>query len=180
MKHIIKITLAVLIVTFMIFDESKAEVLEKGSKLYDEVIPIAIALKDAVINKQVDVLISYSNSDPLYSYAEYLSDKNSEEYKYLYDDAWNEASMPRRKSVYKILRTARKLEIILEQDEIRGRNIITAYFYDKESIKLKIPLDRETAMLWGKEFITCRFINTKEGWKVAYSIFDYGTDDILH
>ena len=180
MKTNILFALSMLMVVFVGFDNSDAEVLGKNSKLYREVMPIASAVKDAVINKRVDILIKYSNPDPLYGYAEFLMDKDSEEYKYLFDDAWNKTTKPSRKSVYEVLKNAKELSIILELDETKGRHLITAYYYDKAKIKLKLPLNRKTALLWGNKFVTCRFVNTNEGWKVAYSIFDYGTDYILN
>ena len=180
MKNIICLAWALTVVAFVGIDVSEAKVLNKSSKLYSEVMPIAVALKDAVINRRIDILIKYSNPDPLYSYAEFLDDKDSEEYKYLFDDAWNKMSKPSRKSVYGVLRNAKELSIILDLNEMHDRQVITAYYYDKTKIKLKVPLNPKTALLWGELFVTCRFVNTSDGWKVAYSIFDYGTDYILN
>lgn len=159
---------------------SGPKILSKESKVYKEVMPIAILLKDAVVNKRVDILSQYSNPDPLYGYGKYLKDINSEEYKYLYDDAWNKGLNPKRRSVYKILSTAKQLEIILEEYKLKEKVYVITYYYDATKIKLKLPLTDKQAELWGIDFVTCRFVRTEEGWKVAYSIFDYGTDYLVN
>lgn len=156
------------------------ERLSDTASIYKEVMAASIALKNAVINKDIDTLLQYSNPDPLYGYANYLKDINSEEYKYLFDDEWNKHLRPSRRSIYNILTKAKQLEIILEKYELKGKIYVRAYYYDKTKIKLRLPLNNGQASLWGIDFVTCRFTFTGKTWKVAYSIFDYGTDYITN
>lgn len=184
-NHVNKPMEKFLIILFLVFQSgnilaSEPELLSKESKIYKEVMPIVIGLKDALINKKINLLIQYSNPDPLYSYAEYLKDVKSEEYKYLYDDSWRKISNPKQHSVYKILSTAKQLKIVLEEYKLKGKIYVRAYYYDEAKIKLKTPLSDKQVNLWGVDFVTCRFVKTEKGWKVAFSIFDYGTDDILN
>lgn len=171
---IARISFAIFVLLFANFLESEAGVLRNDADLYKQVMPHAIALKEAVLARQINVLINYSSPDPLYSYAEFLSDKTSEEYKYLYDDKWNINAMPSRKSIYSVLKSAKKLTIILESTN----GVVTVYYYDATKIRLTVPLSKNMAAMWGRQFVTCRLVHTEKGWKVAYSIFDYGTDYI--
>ena len=148
----------------------------EDTKLYQEVLPHALAIRDAILNRRIDILASYSNPNPMYSYKKYIEDPSSEEIKYLYDDEWNKLFRPEGRSVYQALKDMKKMKIEFVKYIQDGEIIIIAFYYDESKFKLKLPLTGKQEELWKVDFFTCRFTKVKNTWKVAYAVFDYGTD----
>lgn len=138
-----------------------------------------MAIRDAVLGRNLEAVIGYSNPSPIHGYAQFLRDTTSEEYKYLFDDQWSHSLIPPRPSICRFFSEVRNLDVLMERQVVQNAVVVTAYYYDPDVIKLAHPVNQDEVVHWGTKFITCRFTRTDRGWKVAYSIFDYGTDYLL-
>ena len=141
-------------------------------------LPVALQLKDAVLKKRVDILLTYAPGNLYDVKSGILPD---ETYKFIYDSKWVSQYISGGKSVYDIFKASQKIAILFEPYYVSindGKDVVVrAYYYDPQLIDLKLPLTAEQRQQWMKSFVTCRFkFIPARGWRVAYTLFDDETD----
>ena len=142
------------------------EVVPKNSPLYDELMPVAIKWKNAVLNRNVKVLLDYASPEDRKYIAPKLKDKKSALYNGLFG---------KKNSFCEILRRARRLKIVLikhEGLEEAGQGV--SIYYHDDMIKLKFPLGIDEAQrLYDRGEIVSVFFYKDEGkWFTSYEFFN--------
>jgi hypothetical protein len=143
------------------------EVVPKNSPLYNELMPVATKWKNAVLNRNVKVLLDYASPEDRKYIAPKLKDKKSA----LYNGFFGE-----KNSFCEILRRARRLKIVLikhEGLEEAGQGV-SIFYYDEDKIKLEFPLSIEEAQkLYDRGKIIGVFFFKEEGkWFTSYEFFN--------
>jgi hypothetical protein len=149
---------------------AEREVVSEKSPLYQELMPVAIEWKDAVLKKQMDVLVSYALPEARKKVASDLKNRNSGLYGIFYK---------RKDSIYDRLQKAKQLKIVLvKRKELEGAGQGTdVYYYDEDKIKLEFPLnDKKVQSLLdeGKIVLIFFFKDKEEGderWFTSYEFF---------
>jgi hypothetical protein len=163
----IKLILGLLIFWWIISPQPSAfcdgEIVSGNSPLYNELMPVAIKWKDAVLNKNIKVLVDCALPDDREYITPKLEDENSRLYHILFKD---------KNSIYEILRKLKKLKIVLikwEGLEEAGQGV-TIYYYDEDRVKLRFPLkSNEEQKLYNQGEIVSKFFFKTEGqWFTAY------------
>jgi len=147
-----------------------SEVVSEKSPLYQEVMPAASEGKNAVLKKQVEVLVSYVLPEARKKVASDLKNRNSDLYGIFYK---------RKDSIYDRLRKAKRLKIVLvKRKELEGAGQGTeAYYYDEDKIKLQFPLSDKKAqsLLDERKIVLMFFFKEDERWFTSYEFF--GNED---
>jgi len=149
---------------------SGGEVLPEDSTLYKEAISIATEWKDAVLDRDIEVLVSLALPEAQKSVRADLKNKESQLYQLFYD----EGSINKResRSVYEILRVAKDLRIVLVAHSGLEKlgNGVTAYYYDEQTLKLTFPLNYEKVqtLLDERQIWVMFFFKAKERWYTSY------------
>jgi hypothetical protein len=151
--------------------EQKEFVIGEYSSTYKEVMPLAILWKDAVLNKNFDLILQNVLPEN-YEYAKAsLSNKNSRLYLFLYDSEFVKQTNVKRKSVYDFLKTAKRIKIVLIGVEPISVFGITGYYYDETKTKFKFPLSSmQKEKLWMMEYVECGFIKIDNEWKFSFEM----------
>jgi hypothetical protein len=142
------------------------EVIPQSSPLWKELMRVAIKWKNAVLNKDIKVLVDYALPEYKESVSSKLRDQGSDMYRLFFKN---------KKSFYKILKTAKEVKIVLVKHkglEDAGEGV-SAYYYDGERIKLKFPLSIEKAReLYDRGDIIEVFFFKDEGrWLASFELF---------
>ncbi len=131
---------------------------------------MATEWKDAILNKDVKVLVSYALPENQKIISDHLKDKDSELYHYFYADQWNRQRGCR--SYFDILNSAKKLKTIIvgHKDLVNLGGGTTVYYYDEDKLKLKFPLDKKKALslVMKGEIISAFFFKIEGKWYVSY------------
>ena len=147
------------------------EVVSEKSPLYQELMPAAIEWKNAVLKKQVEVLVSYVLPEARKKVASDLKNSNSDLYGIFYKG---------KNSIYDRLSKAKRLKIVLvKKKELEGFGQGTdVYYYDEDKIKLQFPLsDKKVQSLLREGKIVLMFFFKEEGrWFTSYEFFDNNGD----
>jgi hypothetical protein len=143
------------------------EVVPKKSLLYNELMPVATKWKNAVLNRNVKVLLDYASPEDRKYIAPKLKDKKSALYNGLFGE---------KNSFCEILRRARRLKIVLikhEGLEEAGQGV-SIFYYDEDKIKLEFPLSiKEAQKLYDRGKIIEVFFFKEEGkWFTSYEFFN--------
>ena len=145
---------------------AEREVVSEKSPLYQELMPVAIEWKNAVLKKQVDVLVSYALPEARKKVASYLKNRNSDLYGIFYK---------RKDSIYDRLRNAKRLKIVLvERKELeRFGQGTDVYYYDEDKIKLEFPLSDKKAqsLLDERKIVLMFFFKEEDRWFTSYDFF---------
>ncbi len=154
------------------YGDSKIEVLTKHSPRYDELIKVATEWKDAILNKDVEVLVSYALPENQKIISDHLKDKDSELYHYFYADQWNRQRGSR--SYFEILNSAKMLKtiIVAHKDLVNLGGGVTVYYYDEDKLNLKFPFDdeKELSLVMKGEIINAFFFKIESKWYVSYEL----------
>jgi hypothetical protein len=143
------------------------EIIARNSPVYNELMPVAIKWKNAVLNKNINVLVDFA----LLEDREYLIPELKDENSKLYQDLFKE-----KNSVYEILRRLKKVKIVLVKHkglEQAGQGV-TVYYYDEGRAKLRFPLaSNEEQKLYDQGEIVLKFFFKTEGrWFTSYEFGD--------
>jgi len=163
----IKSLLGLLIFCLMILLQSNAfgngEMVAVNSPLYNELMPVAVKWKNAVLNKNIKVLVDCVLPEDREYMIPKLKDKNSKLYNFLFKD---------KTSIYEILRKSKNLKIVLVKHEglEQAGQGVTIYFYDEERVKLTFPVNsNEEQKLYNQGKIVSKFFFKTEGqWFTSY------------
>jgi hypothetical protein len=163
----IKSLLGLLIFCLMILLQSNAfgngEMVAVNSPLYNELMPVAVKWKNAVLNKNIKVLVDCVLPEDREYIIPKLKDKNSKLYNFLFKD---------KTSIYEILRKSKNLKIVLVKHEglEQAGQGVTIYFYDEERVKLTFPVNsNEEQKLYNQGKIVSKFFFKTEGqWFTSY------------
>ncbi len=163
----IKFLLGSLIICWIISPQPNAfangEIAARNSPLYNELIPVAIRWKNAVLNKDINVLVDCAPPEDREYIIPKLKDENSKLYQVLFKD---------KNSIYEILRRSKKLKIVLVKHkglEQAGQGV-TIYYYDEDRLKLRFPMaSNEEQKLYDQGEIVSKFFFKTEGqWFTSY------------
>ena len=140
-----------------------SEVVEENSPIYDELMQTAIKWKNAILNKDMNVLVNFALPEGREYIIPKLKDKNSELYRTLFKG---------KKSIYEILRKLKKIKIVMvkhEGLEEAGQGT-TVYYYDEDRSKLRFPLtsDEEQKLHDQAEIVSKFFFKTEGQWFTSY------------
>jgi hypothetical protein len=139
------------------------EIVVKNSGLYNELMPVAIKWKDAVLNKNIKGLIDYALPEDREYIIPKLKDKNSKLHHILFED---------KNSIYGILRKIKKLKIVLVKHEglEQAGQGVTIYYYSEDRVKLRFPLtsDEEQKLYNQGEIVSKFFFKTEGQWFTSY------------
>jgi len=143
------------------------EVVPKDSLLYKELMAVATQWKNAVLNRNVKVLLDYASPEDREYIAPKLKDKKSTLYSGLFGE---------KNSFYEILRKASRLKIVLlkhKKLEEAGQGV-SIFYYDEDKIKLEFPLSIEDAQkLYDRGKLIGVFFFKEEGkWFTSYEFFN--------
>lgn len=152
------------------YGSSDCEILSEKSILYEEIMSVAMTWKDAVLKKDIEVMVSYALPEAQKYVKDNLQNKRSNLYRFFYDSRWNQQRG--RRSVYDILKSATHLKIVIVQHktlEKRGSGV-SIYYYDEDKIKPKFPLSsKEIQLLIDTGYIVSMFFFKTEGrWYTSY------------
>jgi len=127
---------------------------------------IAVKWKNALLNKQIDVLVCFVLPEAKQKIDSELRDKNSHLYRIFYKE---------KNSIYEIFRNAKSLTIVLIKHKPleqfgHGTDV---YYYDKEKMELKFPLpnDKEQNLLDKGEIFKLFFFQEEGRWYTSYEFF---------
>ena len=139
------------------------EVISRNSPLYKEIRTVATEWKNAVLNRDVNVLLDYASPEDRKYIAPKLKDKKSTLYKCLFGE---------KDSFYETLRKASRLKIVLikhEGLEEFGQGV-SIFYYDEEEIKLEFPLISEEAqkLLDRRKIVEVFFYKDAGKWFTSY------------
>jgi hypothetical protein len=139
------------------------EMVAVNSPLYNELMPVAVKWKNAVLNKNIKVLVDCVLPEDREYIIPKLKDKNSKLYNFLFKD---------KTSIYEILRKSKNLKIVLVKHEglEQAGQGVTIYFYDEERVKLTFPVNsNEEQKLYNQGKIVSKFFFKTEGqWFTSY------------
>jgi hypothetical protein len=163
----IKLFLGLLISCWIILLQSNAfgngEVVAVNSPLYNELMPVAIKWKNAVLNKNIKVLVECALPEDREYINPKLKDKSSTLYHFLFKD---------KTSIYEILRKSKKLKIVLVKHEglEQAGQGVTIYYYDEDRVKVRFPVtSNEEQKLYNQGEIVSKFFFKTEGqWFTSY------------
>jgi hypothetical protein len=163
----IKLLLGLLISCWIFLLQSNAvgngEMVAVNSPLYNELMPVAIKWKNAVLDKNVEVLVACALPEDRKYITPKLKDKNSGLYHFLFKD---------KTSIYEILCKSKNLKIVFVKHkslEQAGQGV-TIYYYDEDRVKLTFPLNsNEEQKLYDQGKIVSKFFFKTEGqWFTSY------------
>jgi hypothetical protein len=166
----IKILLGILVFGWIVSQGSNVlandELVPENSPLYNELMQVALKWKNAVLNKNVNVLVYYALPEYKKNVASKLKNKNSDLYRIFFKD---------KESFYEILRKAKRLKIVLVKHkglEKAGKGV-NIYYYDEDRIKISFPLSIDEAqVLYEKgEIISVFFFEDEGQWFASYEFF---------
>lgn len=145
---------------------ANCEVIPQESSLWNELMGVATRWKNAVLNKDIKVLVDYALPEYKESVNSKLRDQSSDMYRIFFKNT---------KSFYEILKTAKRLKIVLVKHkglENAGEGV-SAYYYDGERIKPKFPISIEKAReLYDRGDIIQVFFFKDEGqWFTSFEFF---------
>ncbi len=143
------------------------EVVLRNSPLYKELMPVAAKWKDAVLNRNVKVLLDYASPEDRKYIAPKLKDKKSTLYNGLFGE---------KDSFYGVLKRARRLKIVLikhEGLEEAGQGV-SIFYYDADKIRLEFPLSiEEKQKLYDSgKIIEVFFFKEGGKWFTSYEFFN--------
>ncbi len=154
------------------YGDSRLEILTKHSSRYNELMKVATEWKDAILNKNVKVLVSYALPENKKIISDRLKDKDSELYHFFYADQWNRQRGSR--SYFEILNSAKKLKTIIlaHKDLVNLGGGVTVYYYDEDKLNLKFPFDdeKELSLVMKGEIINAFFFKIEGKWYVSYEL----------
>ncbi len=163
----IKLLLGLLISCWIILPQPNAfgngETIPRNSPVYKELMAVAIKWKEAVLNKNINVLAEFALPEDREYVIPKLKDENSQLYDILFKN---------RNSIYEILRNLKKLRIVLVKHkglEEAGQGV-TIYYYDGDRIELRFPMTgNEEQELYNRGKIVSKFFFKVEGqWFTSY------------
>ena len=166
----IKILLRIFVYIWIISQGSNVlangQVVPENSALHKELMPVAVKWKNAVLNKNVTVLVNYALPEYKKNVASKLKDNNSDLYRIFFKD---------KNSFYEILRRSKRLKIVLVKHkglEEAGKGV-SIYYYDEARIKIAFPLSIDEAQrLYDKgEIISVFFFEDEGQWFASYEFF---------
>ena len=151
---------------------AEREVVCKDDSLYKELMPVAIKWKDAVLNKQVQILGSYALPEARKAVISDLRNVNSDLYRLFYIGS---------NSFYERLRRAKNLKIVFvkEKELERFGQGTLVYYYDETRITPKFPLVsvEETSLSEKGEILAMFFFKIEGHWFASYEFFDNDAGD---
>lgn len=169
-KYWFSIVSILIIASQMSYGNSDLEILSEKSILYREIMPIATAWKDAVLKKDIEVMVSYALPEAQNYVRDNLKKKGSNLYRLFYDSGWNQQKG--RRSFYDILKSAKHLKILIARHKSLEKygSGVSVYYYDEDKIKPKFPLaNEELQLLMDKGYIVSMFFFKTEGrWYISY------------
>jgi hypothetical protein len=173
MGYILRISLLLEILLFSwIFSQpfdglADDEVVPKDSLLYKELMAVATQWKNAVLNRNVKVLLDYASPEDREYIVPKLKDKKSTLYSGLFGE---------KNSFYEILKKTSRLKIVLlkhKELEEAGQGV-SIFYYDEDKIKLEFPLSNEEAQeLFDRgKIIEVFFFKEGGKWFTSYEFFN--------
>ena len=149
---------------------SSREILSKESAIYKETISVATRWKDAVLDRDIEALVSLALPEAQESVRADLKNKDSQLYRLFYG---NESIIRKgSRSVYELLSSAKSLKIVLVEHKSLEKlgNGLTAYYYDERTFKPNFPLShKEAQILVDKGDLWAMFFFRAEGrWYTSY------------
>lgn len=149
----------------------KKFVLEKNTAIYKDLMSLATLWKDAILEKNFELLLKHVPSDNYAYYKSALLDKNSHLYRFLYDTDFVKQTNRQRKSVYDFLRAAKQLKIVLVAREPIAIFGVSAYYYDASKGDIQFPLSADDRQrLWMVEYVECGFMEENNEWRISFHL----------
>jgi hypothetical protein len=167
----IKSTLAGLVlvcVTLPTVGMADCNVISERSSLYQELMPIVLGWKEALLSKDFQKLASYALTDQQKYVLLHLKDDKSDLYRYLYKEKY---------SVHNLLKGSKTLRIVLVEC-VEGSSggfgpRVEVYYYDQDKVKLNFPISMvEYQTLFKKGDIFLHYWGKEDGhWHANYELF---------
>ncbi len=171
-KYWFGIVSILIMVSRICYGNSDREILSEKSILYREIMPIAMVWKDAVLKKDIEVMVSYALPETQKYVRDNLQNKRANLYRIFYDSQWNQQKGSH--SVYDILKSAKRLKIVMVQHKSLGKHGsgVSVYYYDEDKIRPKFPLaNEEIQLLMDKgNIISIFFFKTEGLWYTSYEL----------
>lgn len=100
--------------------------------------------KDAILSKNISVIINFALPEYRKKLEEDLNSKDSKLYQLFFDTKWNEQHG--RRSFHDILRDAKQLKMCVEQRKELSSigEGLSIYFYDEQNFRLQSPINIKT------------------------------------
>jgi hypothetical protein len=146
------------------------ELISEDHPLYQQLMRAAVTWKDALLSRQIDVLVSFALPEYRKYVSSYLRDQKSDLYSFLYNEGYG------KKSIYEILKKAKKLRIVIVkhkrlQEFGHGTDF---YYYDEARLKVHFPLtnQKERSLLDEGKMFKIFFFEEKGSWYTSYEFFE--------
>jgi len=143
-------------------------VISERSSLYQELMPIVLRWKDALLSKDFQKLASYALRDQQKYVFLHLKDNKSDLYRYLYKETY---------SVQNILQGSKRLRIVLvecvEESQAGFGPRVEVYYYDQKKHKLNFPISMvKYQTLFKRGDIFLHYWGKEDGqWHANYELF---------
>ncbi len=167
----LKSTLAGLVlicVTLPTIGMADCNVISERSSVYQELMPIVLVWKEALLSKDSQKLASYALTDQQKYVLSHLKDNKSRLYHYLYKE---------KHSVRNLLKGSKTLRIVLVEC-VEGSSAgfgprVEVYYYDQDKVKLNFPISMvEYQTLSKKGDIFLHYWGKEDGhWHTNYELF---------
>lgn len=141
------------------------KILHEDDPLYKEIMPIAVSIKDALLNKDSGKLGQHCHNELR---KQFIGDDASPYFKkYVFGD--DETAGGSRRSLHQIIKGAKKLKIELVAYLVYSNNSVWVYFYDESERKINFTTfltDYDDVKWCGENVVMASLKRTKEGWKL--------------